>query len=197
MKNHLLDAMRLAIAESHNARDRFTEAMHKASEKQGYTVPKDRDNDETQSLGAPAAEDSIAELEAIIQMELPSSYRAFLQLHDGWRVIDGSQSFFSVQELLAWRKRKDPSRWMSIARTHGDTFVESCLVIGASGDMPDKYLLNPKEVKDGEWGFIDYGKEGHVKFDSFLLFLIDTKEQFLDASKELDFGEYFDPFAQE
>ena len=197
MKDDLIERVRLAIEESWKARNVFTEAMHEISEKRGYTDAKDRDPNEKQIFGAPASEEDIVKLEDAIKMKLPPSYRIFLQLNDGWKVIDGSQNFFSISGLLAWRKRKDPSNWISIAKNSGNNFVEDCLVIGASNDAPDKYLLNPKEVKKSEWEFVDYGKDGYVKFDSFLDFLVDTKQQFLDASKELDFGEYFDPFAEE
>jgi hypothetical protein len=197
MKDDLIEIVKLAIGESRKARDVFTEVMHEISEEQGYTDAKDRDPHEKQTFGAPAPEESILQLEAAINMKLPPSYRAFLQLNDGWKVIDGSQIFFSISELLAWRKRTDPSNWISIAKVSGNNFVEDCLVIGASDDAPDKYLLNPKVVIEGEWQFSDYGKDGCVSFDSFLSFLLDTKQQFLDASKELEFGEYFDPFAEE
>lgn len=197
MNDDLIEVVKLAMEESREARNVFTEAMYEMSEKLGYTDTKDRDQNERQTFGVPASEESIAKLEDEIKMELPPSYKAFLRLSDGWKVVDGSQSFFSINELLAWREEMDPSNWISIAKTNGNNFVDGCLVIGASNDAPGKYLLNPKAITNGEWEFIDYGKDGYLKFDSFLGFLIDTKQQFLDASKELDFGQYYDPFAEE
>ena len=198
MKENLIKTVRCAIKESQVARDAFTSAMHETSEKLGYTDPKDRDTSEKQNFGKPADESDIQEFEAKLNLSLPPSYRAFLLINNGWKVIDGSQSFFSMDQLLAWRSRKDPSHWMAIAKQNGDEFVGSCLVIGASDDSPDKYLLRPDNMnEEGEWQFIEFFKDGHEVYESFLEYIISTKEQFDESAKEVDFGEYFDPFEED
>jgi cell wall assembly regulator SMI1 len=198
MQDNLFEKVRCAIKESQVARDAFTSAMNETSEKLGYADPKDRDTSEVQTFGKPADESSIQELEGVLNMVLPPSYRKFLLNNDGWEVIDGSQSFFSIDQLLAWRSRKDPSGWIDIAKQYGDEFVESCLVIGASDDSPDKYLLNPNVIdENSEWQFIEFFKDGHEVYESFLDYLVSTKEQFYESAKEIDFDEYFDPFDEE
>ncbi len=196
MSDNLFEDVKRAVKESQEARNMFTEAMYETSEKLGYTEPNHRNIKEKPIFGLPASEDRIAELERELNIKLPASYRVFLMLNNGWKVIDGSQSFFSIKELMGWRSRKDPSSWIAIAKDKGDEFVEDCLVIGASYDSPDKYLLNPKQIRDAEWQFIEYSKDGFVKYDSFLDYLIATKQQFIESAKGVDFGEYFDPFEE-
>ena len=104
MNDDLIEAVKLAMEESQKARDVFVEIMHEVSEKLEYTDAKDRDQNEKQFFGAPVSEERIDKLEDALKMKLPPSYRAFLRLSDGWKTIDGSQSFFSIDELLVWRK---------------------------------------------------------------------------------------------
>lgn len=187
----------MAIEESKKARDLFTEKMLDVSENLGYSNVKDRDANNKQVFGAPVTNETIQKLEKELNTELPPSYRAFLEINNGWKVVDGTQSFFSIDEIRSWKKRIDPSNWMSIASGAGHSFVEDCLVIGASDDSANKYLLNPKKIKNGEWQFIDFDRDGHAIFDSFLDFLIDTKKQFIESSEEIDLRNYFDPFAED
>lgn len=190
-----MNQVKRAIKESRDARDRFVKQMYEVSETLGYSEPGERDEDERQVFGDPVSEEQLLELEKEIHHTLPPTYRAFLSIHDGWKVIDGSQDFFSINEILDWRKRKDPSGWIAIATEAGDGVVGDCLVIGASDDSPDKYLLNPEKVSgEGEWEFIEYSKEGGEYFPSFLDFLQKTKQQFDESREELDMDDYFDPF---
>lgn len=197
MKEDLNIRVKVAIENSKNARDLFIEKMLALSESLGHSNVKDRDLSNKQTFGPPATLEAILKLENELNTHLPPSYRCFLEINNGWKVVDGSQSFFSIDEIRSWKQRVDPSNWMSIASGAGHSFVNDCVVIGASDDSTDKYLINPKKIKNGEWQFIDFGRNGFAVFDSFLDFLVDTKDQFIESTKEMDLGDYFDPFAED
>lgn len=159
-----------------------------------YIVEGNSVSDKNDQLGQPASETEVQELEQKLNLVLPPSYKAFLLLNNGWKVVDGSQNFFSIQQIIKWCEKKDPSNWISIAESVGNGFVKECLVVGASHQSPDKYLLNPKIIVNEEWQFIEYRKDGYSVFDSFLEFMVATKQQFDEAANEINLDDYFDPF---
>jgi AAA+ ATPase superfamily predicted ATPase len=90
---------------------------------------------------------------------------------------------------------KEHTELIENAMIRGDDFVKNSLVIGASKEAADKYLLNPNNLDaDGEWEFIDYEKTDSEVYSSFLAFLVDSEKVYRTSISEMDSEEYFDPF---
>jgi hypothetical protein len=56
------------------------------------------DEEVEEKLGAPATPQQIAELERALGKPLPPSYKAFLQLHNGWDEFEGDFQMLSVED---------------------------------------------------------------------------------------------------
>ncbi|MDI9340536.1 MAG: SMI1/KNR4 family protein [Sediminibacterium sp.] len=190
----IVHKMKRAIVKSQESRRLFSKKMTEMALKLDYIDEENSTSGKSDQLGRPASETEIQELEQKLSLVLPPSYKAFLNISNGWKVVDGSQNFFTIQQVLKWQEKKDPSNWISIAESVGNGFVKECLVVGASNQSPDKYLLNPKVIVNEEWQFIEYRKDGYSVFDSFLEFMIATKLQFDEAANEINLDDYFDPF---
>lgn len=190
----LMQQMKNAILQSQESRRLFSKKMTEIALKLDYIDEENLASDKNDLLYQPASETEIQGFEQKLSLVLPPSYKAFLNISNGWKVVDGSQNFFTIQQVLKWREKKDPSNWISIAESVGNGFVKDCLVVGASNQSPDKYLLNPKIIVKQEWQFIEYRKDGYSVFDSFLEFMIATKQQFDEAVNEINLNDYFDPF---
>lgn len=190
----IVHKMKRAIVQSQESRRLFSKKMTGIALELDYIDEGNSASGKSDQLGRPASETEIQELEQELSLVLPPSYKAFLYISNGWKVVDGSQNFFTIQQVLKWREKKDPSNWISIAESVGNGFVKECLVVGASNQSPDKYLLNPKIIVKQEWQFIEYRKDGYSVFDSFLEFMIATKQQFDEAANEINLDDYFDPF---
>jgi len=130
------------------------------------------------SLGCPgASEAQISQAETRWGIQLPPSYRAFLQASDGWYTgMDSGSRFFHIQEvdlfalrfsevLQAWltgyqMNGEPPSRsgpeYLVYGETQDPSLVrtedfQASLVIGMGTDE-SFYLLNPRVVeRSGEW----------------------------------------------
>ena len=195
MPDSLLEIVRAAIVRNVDARQQYNEAMYEMSEKAGYSKPEERDPNEVQVLYPPATEDEISELEELVGKQLPPSYRCFLQIHNGWKMIDGSPDFFSVMEVLKYNSSKAFEELKNNALERGDEYVLDCVVIGAQENGPDVYLLNPHKVSgSGEWELIEYEKADQERYKDFLTFLRVTEKEYRESISDLDEIEYFDPF---
>ena len=56
------------------------------------------DEEDRMMLGEPASPSQIAKLERRLGKPLPPSYRAFLELHNGWELFDGGLNLLSVED---------------------------------------------------------------------------------------------------
>ncbi len=196
MSENILETVKKAIQKNVIAREQYNKSMLQAAEKLGYLKAGSAIvDDEKQELAMPASEEEIKHLESTIGMKLPPSYRAFLRLHNGWKMVDGSPDFFSISQILDYMSSKDHFDLMKNASIRNDDFVKNSLVIGASMNSPDIYLLNPDKINsEGEWEFIDYDKLDYETYPSFLDFLIDSEKIYNAPISIDDSDDYFDPF---
>jgi cell wall assembly regulator SMI1 len=177
MSEDLVNAVATAVKEAYKARSRFYSAMSEPDE---------------QRLGAPAPEVSVRGLEKALGLMLPPSYRAFLLLHDGWKMVDAATDLYSCSELISTAGDPRTKKWRKIAVDHGDSFANSGIVIGGSKFSASKYLLDPLRTNGvGEMPVIEYDKGGiEETYDTFLEFLIRSSRDFLEAAGDIEDGGY-------
>lgn len=131
-----------------------------------------------QQLGPPASESDLRALEAVLGKALPPSYRTFLELYDGWRMVDGGVDLLSIAEQL-WTRRTEIKDWQKRMLEAGDHVAGSALVIGVSRVTPTRYLLDPALVSaDGEWRFVQHHKAEEADLPSFLDWLEESVTEY-------------------
>lgn len=127
------------------------------------------DIEDGQSLGAPASPASIQHLETRIGRSLPPSYKAFLGLHNGWRMVDALTDLLSVEEMSSGERAASIQEWQQQAGKWGDEVAAHGLVIGHSQISQSRILLDPSTTRhDGEWRVLERYKDEEVPYDSFL-----------------------------
>jgi hypothetical protein len=132
-----------------------------------------------QQLGPPASATQLQALETALDRKLPPSYRQFLAMHDGWRMVNGAMDLLSVAELLGGPRHDKIVRWQKQMLTSGDTVAANSLVIGASDITPTKLLLDPDTLTEGgEWLMVHYHKGPEDRYLSFLDWLEGSAQGF-------------------
>jgi hypothetical protein len=132
------------------------------------------DEEKPHELGPPASPKQIAKLESILGKSLPPSYRAFLELHNGWSHFDGGAKLLAVED--------HESKWVKgrLQEFAGgfEGFAENPFEIGAIpvllGTHENNFLvLDPGKVrKTGEMDFVAYDSlEEEDRFKDFTSYL--------------------------
>ncbi len=128
-------------------------------------------------LGEPCTPKQLAMLENIIKKPLPPSYRAFLELHNGWDGFDGLTKLLSVED-----QKEDwvISRVKTLSSLFGayadeDPFKEGAIPVLIGRDEPVFTVLDPRKVrKNGEMKFVTYElTQEQDDFPDFIAFLED------------------------
>ena len=138
-----------------------------------------------QQLGAPAPEAILMKLESRLGKHLPDSYRAFLRLHNGWRMVDGSTDLLSANEILEGPIAASIEEWQEKALRSGDLIAAKSLVIGVSRYTPTRLLLDPESVdENGEWRVVQHHKDEEYEYPSFLAWLEESVEEFRELIRQ-------------
>lgn len=88
----------------------------------------------------PATPDAIAALETHHHIRLPPSYRAFLELHDGYEGLAGGGDMLSAQAILPGGSHHElVLRWKRMCADYGSAEVVDGIVI-ASSTQPNNWL---------------------------------------------------------
>ena len=117
MEKSLEERIRHAVDEGRKARSEYYDVIDLPNEQQ---------------LGAPAPNELIIELETRLGKKLPPSYRVFLSLYDGWRMVDGAMDLLSIGEMLEGAREKKISEWQKKA------LVEQGLFCRPEGAVQDE-----------------------------------------------------------
>lgn len=142
-----------------------------------------------QVLGSPATPGTLESLEEFLKRKLPPSYRIFLSLCDGWRMIDGGVDLLSIENLMGPTHMQAEEAWKRSMTIRGDEWVKHCLVISHSEITATRYLLDPEQVDAlGEWRFMQFHNGIEAQRDSFGLWL----EESVDEYNELAVGNFAD-----
>lgn len=128
-------------------------------------------------LGEPCSLPQIARLEAILGAPLPPSYRAFLELHNGWERFDGEARLLAVEDqesewVKNWVAGRDAFFYESDDQ---NPFKQGAIPIMVGVDQTNFLVLDPRTVRpDGEMDFVAYDiASEEERFSSFVSFLQD------------------------
>lgn len=158
---------------------------------------------------APATAEEIAEAERRLGLSLPPSYRAFLQLSNGWLDTGIYDEELSRVDEINWLAQTEPDileAWMQEADEEGDYTSEEYHAYGDAQDetiIPKQYLrellqisstgdelllLNPKVVNaEGEWEawFLADWIPGAYRYPSFQALMESIYQDFNDSLNAL------------
>ena len=131
--------------------------------------------EDKQLLGPPTSIEDIDLLEKTCGHKLPPSYRAFLGLHNGWRMVDGATDLLSVQEMLVEPIAEEIREWQTFMAEEGETALAEGLVVGFGTIAPSSIVLDFSHVdNNGECKVIDCDKIEFFEYDSFIQWLEDA-----------------------
>jgi hypothetical protein len=128
-------------------------------------------------LGPPTAPNQIAKVEKMLGKPLPPSYRAFLELHNGWSGFDGDGKILAVEDYgSAWVQGKlNRIEVLFGENKQKSPFKKGALPIMLGDDITNFLVVDPNKVRaDGEMDFVTFDySEKEDTFKSFADFLRD------------------------
>lgn len=129
--------------------------------------------------GPPATDEQIRGVEAFCQHTLPTSYRLFLSIHNGWQYWSGDTALLSTQQMVSGEYPDLIRKWKQRERRLNSTLIDNCLVIGFSPDEGAPVLIDYSSASKDIviWG--DHEEEN--RYSDFFEFLEGDRE----ALKEL------------
>jgi hypothetical protein len=140
-------------------------------------------------LGNPASEKQIAGLERALGWKLPPSYRAFLELHDGWSKFDGDGKLLSIEDQGSkWVK----SRIGDFNELFAEDDDESPFDVGALPIMMGQHInhfvvIDPRKPKGGEMRVVAYDyatKEKTFKdFTAYLTYTLSIVQELAEEER--------------
>jgi hypothetical protein len=149
------------------------------------------DKEYSAKLGKPASPEQIAELEERIEKPLPPSYRAFLELHNGFENFIGIQNLLAVEDQDAgWVEGELERIGDNFEEFGGDNpFEKGAIPVQLGKDQPVYLVLDPKKVrKNGEMDFVEYDNtEEQNRFKDFASFLrskVEAMRSLIEDEKE-------------
>jgi hypothetical protein len=142
-------------------------------------------------LGKPCSPKQIAALEEILGKPLPPSYRAFLELHNGFEGFMGNQKLLAVEDQEAdWVLAEVENIGDLFEENGGDNpFEKGAIPVELGKDAPIYLVLDPSKVrKDGEMDLVEYeytNKQNKWKdFGSFLRSKLEALQGLIEDEKQ-------------
>lgn len=149
------------------------------------------DEEDRMMLGEPASPSQIAKLERRLGKPLPPSYRAFLELHNGWEHFDGGLNLLSVEDQDSeWVQEWLKMLAMAFKAVDEENPFETRAIPVMLGEGDHSSLaLDPHTVRpNGEMDFVKYDfAEVNNRFKDFTSFLrndLEVERQLLEKEKK-------------
>jgi hypothetical protein len=131
-------------------------------------------------LGKPCTQKQLAKLEELLGHPLPPSYRAFLELHNGWSKFSGDAKLLSVENQRSeWVQQRLDDMEELFDEFGGDNpFKAGALPVLLGEDSHSVLLVDPRTVRlDGEMDFVALDIiEEENRFNNFTAFLVHKLE---------------------
>ena len=126
-------------------------------------------------LGKPCSPEQIAALEEILGKTLPPSYRAFLELHNGFEGFSGNEKLLAVEDQESGWVQGEIEKFSDLFDEHGgdDPFKRGSIPVKLGKDAPTYVVLDPSKVrKNGEMDLVEYEyTEEQDRYKDFVSFL--------------------------
>jgi hypothetical protein len=132
------------------------------------------DEEYPHDLGAPCAPERLAALEQHLGQPLPPSYRAFLELHDGWTDFVGDAKLLAVEDHGSdWVKRRLKQLGTLFYDVGENPLKAGAWPVMLGEDARGFVLADPRTTRpDGEMDFVSYDLAHEDKrFPDFTSFL--------------------------
>lgn len=132
------------------------------------------DEERARTLGPPASPAQIAALEQRLGRALPPSYRAFLELHNGWDEFSGGSKLLAVEDQGREWVAERMGYWNDLFEDDSvNPFKRGCLPVLFGEDENHFLVLDPRTARaDGEMDFIDFDyTEDFARYGTFTEFL--------------------------
>lgn len=142
-----------------------------------------------QAFGKPASASEIERIETLIGASLPPSFRAFLELFNGWKMFDPAVDLYSAKEILEKASSTKLKSWRQVAFEVEGVNAGNWLLVGGSEFAAAKYFLDPNTLTpDGEMFAIDHDKTVEAEHESFLKLLLVSNDDYRSGNEDLDAG---------
>lgn len=134
------------------------------------------DEEYPHELGKPCSPKQLATLERILGKPLPPSYRAFLELHNGWKKFVGGAKLLAVEDHgSSWvKKRLEDLDTLFYEEEEGaNPFKEDAIPVLLGEDEQSFLVLDPRTVRqNGEMDFVQFDlTEEENRFKDFTSYL--------------------------
>jgi hypothetical protein len=142
------------------------------------------DEERSRTLGPPAGAVQLATLERRLGHALPPSYRAFLELHNGWDEFSGGSKLLAADDHGREWVSERIAYWDALFEDDSvNPFKHGCLPVLFGEDENHFVVIDPRTVRsDGEMDFIDYDYTVEfARYPTFTHFLAHD----LDVTREL------------
>jgi hypothetical protein len=109
-------------------------------------------------LGPPCSPAQLEALETKLGRPIPPTYRAFLELHDGWENLVGDAKILAVEDHGSkWVKKRLDGLSVLFHDTDDDPIAKGAIPVVLGVDARQFVLLDP-DVRhaDGELDYVDY-----------------------------------------
>jgi cell wall assembly regulator SMI1 len=137
----------------------------------------------------PATEDQIEEYEKHLGHSLPPSYRAFLELYNGYDWLAYPGHMLSIEDVMPrGRWYEDIVEWKKTSARYGSGEVLDGIVIGNLGNMNNWVYLDPNRSVDGELVLVEWEPEDSDEYPTLVEFLEECLEVARAGSREEDEG---------
>ena len=157
------------------------------------------DEEQPHELGPPASPKQIAKLESLLGKSLPPSYRAFLELHNGWSGLDGGAKLLAVEDHGSkWVKERlgtfesgfEDAEDFEDVEVKENPFKIGAIPVLLGTDEYNFLVLDPRKVrKNGEMDFVMYYYlEEEDRFKDFTSYLRDHLDVMRRLIKEEKHG---------
>jgi SMI1 / KNR4 family (SUKH-1) len=145
------------------------------------------DEEGEHELGKPCSPKQIAKLEKQLGKPLPPSYKAFLELHNGWSHFSGDAKLLAVEDQKADWVEERLSDLEELFDEFGreNPFKAQAMPVMLGEDSKQSLLIDPRTVRpDGEMDFVALyitREEKRFKdFTSFLKHKLDLLNEMID-----------------
>lgn len=113
-------------------------------------------------LAAPATAEQITQLEHQLGLRLPPSYKAFLELHNGWSDLAGGSKLFACEDHNSQWVKNRIEEWRDVYEGDEFPFSQGIIPLVLGKDESSFLGIDPKAVQEnGEMDLVlfDYLKE--------------------------------------
>jgi len=128
--------------------------------------------------GAPATADALAAYERHLGRPLPPSYRAFLELHDGYRGLAYPGDMLAIGDLLPGGKSAEAiSKWRERSLRWGAEETREAIPIANLGQPNNWVFLDPTRPRArGELTVVEWEPEDTTEYPDLVAFLEECLE---------------------